>query len=137
MLESYLQELPLIAILRGITPEEAEAVGEALFAAGFRIIEVPLNSPEPLESIRTLAAKLGDRCLIGAGTVTATAQVADVAAAGAQLVVSPHADTNIVAASGEAGLVSTPGVATVTEAFASLAAGAHGLKLFPAEQIEP
>jgi 2-dehydro-3-deoxyphosphogalactonate aldolase len=137
MLESYLQELPLIAILRGVTSGEVEAIGQALFAAGFRIIEVPLNSPEPLASIRRLTASLGDRCLIGSGTVTQVSQVADVAAAGAKLVVSPHADTAVVRASVEAGLVSTPGAATPTEAFAALAAGAHGLKLFPAEAIEP
>ena len=135
MLTHWFQPLPLIAILRGIHPEEAEAVGDVLAAAGFRLIEVPLNSPRPLESIQRLTASLGDRCLVGAGTVMTPAQVTEVAAAGGRLIVMPHADVAVIRAAKAAGLLCTPGVATPTEAFAALAAGADGLKLFPAEQI--
>ncbi len=129
--------LPLIAILRGVTPGEAVAIGETLFDAGFRVIEVPLNSPEPLESIRRLAAALGDRARIGAGTVLSPQQVSDVARAGGTLVVSPNANPTVIRATKAAGLWSAPGVATPTEGFAALEAGADMLKLFPAEQIGP
>jgi len=130
-------ELPLIAILRGIAPDEAVDVGIALFETGFRIIEVPLNSPEPIESIRRLAAALGDRATIGAGTVRSAAEVAEVAAAGGELIVSPHMNPQLIRATKQAGLMSGPGVATPTEAFAAIEAGADFLKLFPAEQIGP
>jgi len=137
MLDSYLKDLPLIAILRGVTPDEIVAVGRALYDAGFRVIEIPLNSPQPFESIRRLTAELGDSCLIGAGTVLTEAQVAEVAAAGGRLIVSPNANLAVIRASKAAGLVSAPGVATPSEGFAALEAGADSLKLFPAEQLGP
>lgn len=132
-----LDALPLVAILRGVTPDEAVGIGEALVTAGFTTIEVPLNSPDPLVSIARLAGRFGGRCLIGAGTVLRVSDVAAVAATGARLIVMPHADPMIVTAAKAHGLVCVPGVATPTEAFAALAAGADGLKAFPAEQIGP
>lgn len=129
--------LPLIAILRGIAPDESLAIGEALLDAGFRVIEVPLNSPEPLESIRRLAEAFGDRARIGAGTVLTVQQVQDVARAGGTLVVSPNANPDVIRATKIAGLWSAPGVATPTEGFAALDTGADMLKLFPAEQLPP
>lgn len=132
-----LDALPLVAILRGLTPDEAVGVGEALVAAGFTTIEVPLNSPDPMVSIARLAGRFGGRCLIGAGTVLRVSDVAAVAATGAKLIVMPHADPVIITAAKAHGLVCVPGVATPTEAFAALAAGADGLKAFPAEQIGP
>lgn len=137
MLKPHLTSLPLIAILRGVTPDEIQPIGQALYDAGFRMLEIPLNSPSPLQSIRRLRDVLGDNCLIGAGTVLHTAQVADVASAGGRLVVSPNTDTRVIRATVDAGLVSLPGIATPTEGFAALEAGAHGLKLFPAEQLRP
>ncbi|WP_426688326.1 2-dehydro-3-deoxy-6-phosphogalactonate aldolase [Rhodanobacter ginsengiterrae] len=137
MIDRWLQPLPLIAILRGLTPGEAVAIGTAIADAGFRILEVPLNSPDPLASIRLLQQHLGERCLIGAGTVMTPVQVDEVAAAGGRLIVMPHADTAVIAAARRAGLLCTPGVATPTEAFAALAAGADALKMFPAEQLGP
>lgn len=131
-----LEELPLVAILRGLRPEEAEPVGEALVEAGFRILEVPLNSPEPMASIERLAKRF-PQCLVGAGTVLHASDVARVAAAGGELVVAPNFDAGVVAAARRAGLLAIPGVATPTEAFAALAAGARCLKLFPAEAIGP
>ena len=133
----YLEPLPLIAVLRGITPEEIPAVGAALVANGFRILEVPLNSPRPFESITALARQFGDRCLVGAGTVTAEDEVKEVAAAGGQLIVMPHGDTAVIRAAKKQGRVCVPGVATPTEAFAALAAGADGLKMFPSDQLPP
>jgi len=134
---NWLQPLPLVAILRGLTPDEATPVGEVLFEAGFRVLEVPLNSPEPLPSIARLAEALGEHCLIGAGTVLSAAQVDDVAAAGGRLIVMPHVDVEVVAAARRRGLICVPGVATPSEAFAALRAGADALKLFPAEQLPP
>ncbi len=128
---------PLIAIIRGVTPDEAEAVGEALVEAGIRIVEVPLNSPDPFVSIERLARRFGDAATVGAGTVLTTAAVARVADAGGTIIVSPHADTAVIAAAAAAGLVAAPGYFTPTEAFAALAAGAHVLKLFPAEAASP
>ena len=133
----YLEPLPLIAVLRGITPEEIPAVGAALVANGFRILEVPLNSPRPFDSIAALAREFGDRCLVGAGTVTAEDEVKEVAAARGQLIVMPHGDTAVIRAAKKQGRVCVPGVATPTEAFAALAAGADGLKMFPAEGLPP
>lgn len=127
----------LVAILRGITPGEAEAVGEVLVEAGWRIIEVPLNSPDPLKSIAILEKRFGDRALIGAGTVLTPGQVADVAATGAGVIISPNANPAVIEATVKAGLVSLPGVATPTEAFAAIEAGASGIKIFPAEAIPP
>jgi 2-dehydro-3-deoxyphosphogalactonate aldolase len=124
---------PLVAILRGLTPAEAEPVGDALVDAGFTLIEVPLNSPDPYDSIARMTARFGDRAMIGAGTVLTTDQVAQVKAAGGTLIVSPNTDTAVIAASVAAGLISLPGYFTPSEGFAALAAGAHGLKLFPAD----
>jgi len=132
-----LPDPPLLAILRGLSPQDALAVGEALIASGFSCLEVPLNSPQPLDSIAALARTYGEWCLIGAGTVLSAAQVDDVAAAGGRLIVMPHADTAVITAAKRRGLVCLPGVATPSEAFAALAAGADALKLFPAEQILP
>jgi 2-dehydro-3-deoxyphosphogalactonate aldolase len=129
-------QLPLIAILRGLTPKEALAIGEALVGSGFAIIEVPLNSPEPLQSIAALAAQF-PQTLIGAGTVLNAQQVKDVHAAGGRLVVAPNFNPAVVAQALALNMVVLPGVATPTEAFAALEAGAHGLKLFPAEMISP
>jgi 2-dehydro-3-deoxyphosphogalactonate aldolase len=137
MFRSWLEPLPLIAILRGLRPEESVAIGTAIADAGFRILEVPLNSPRPLESIRLLADALGDRCLIGAGTVLSVDAVAEVADAGGKVIVMPHADTRVIAAAKSAGLFCVPGVSTPTEAFAALYAGADALKAFPAELITP
>ena len=135
MIASYLETLPLIAILRGIQPEEAVPVGRALSGAGFRVVEVPLNSPRPLESISLLRDALDDDHLVGAGTVTSARQVEEVAAAGGRLIVMPHGDAAVVRAAKGAGLYCTPGIATPSEGFAALANGADALKLFPAEMI--
>ena len=135
--DQHFAALPLIAILRGIRPDEILPVGRSLFEVGFRLIEIPLNSPAPLESIRRLAAELGDRARVGAGTVLHMAQVTEVAAAGGTLVVSPNANPDVIRATKAAGLLSFPGVATPTEGFAAIDAGADGLKLFPAEQLGP
>lgn len=135
--EEALKACNLVAILRGIKPEEAESVGEVLVEAGWRILEVPLNSPDPLKSIETLQRRFGDRALIGAGTVLTPAQVADVAATGARVIISPNANVEVIKASRAAGMVSLPGVATPTEAFAAIEAGATGIKAFPAEAIPP
>ena len=134
---AHLKECPLVAILRGVTPAEAESVGEALIEAGFRLIEVPLNSPRPLESIARLAARFGGVATIGSGTVTTVGEVAEVRDAGGALIVSPHTDARVIAATVAAGLVSLPGYLTPSEAFAALDAGAHALKLFPAEAVTP
>jgi 2-dehydro-3-deoxyphosphogalactonate aldolase len=128
--------LPLVAILRGLRPDEAVPVGQALLGAGWRLIEVPLNSPQPLQSMEAMAAAL-PAALVGAGTVLSAAQVRDVHAAGGQLVVSPNFDAAVVREAVRLGLVCLPGVMTATEAFAALQAGASGLKLFPAEMITP
>jgi 2-dehydro-3-deoxyphosphogalactonate aldolase len=136
-LRSFLRPLPLIAVLRGITPAEIDAVGAALIDNGFRIVEVPLNSPEPFDSIARLEQRFGERCLTGAGTVIKVADVARVAAAGGKLIVMPHGDVEIVREAKRLGMLCVPGVATPTEAFAALDAGADGLKMFPAEQLSP
>ena len=130
-------QCPLIAILRGVKPDEVETIGEALVNAGFTLIEVPLNSPDPLESIARLAKRVGDRAMVGAGTVLSEAGVAAVADAGGTLIISPNANPAVIAASAARGLVSLPGIATPTEAFAALDAGATALKLFPAEAASP
>lgn len=128
---------PLVAILRGITPDQAEAIGEVLIAAGIRIIEVPFNSPQPLDSIARLARRFGAKAIIGAGTILDIAQVRAVADAGGQLIVSPATNAAVISASVAAGLVSAPGYFTPTEAFTAIDAGAHVLKLFPAEAASP
>jgi 2-dehydro-3-deoxyphosphogalactonate aldolase len=130
-------ECPLVAIIRGVEPHEAPEVGEALYSAGIRIIEVPLNSPDPLASIARLAAALGDRALIGAGTVLDPADVARIAEVGGRLIVSPNSHVPVIEAAVAAGLVSSPGFFTPSEAFEALRAGAHMLKLFPAEAASP
>ena len=133
----YLDPLPLVAVLRGIAPEEVDQVADALVGAGFRILEVPLNSPRPYDSIRRLAGAHGANCLVGAGTVLRLEDVARVREAGGRLVVMPHADLAIIREAKRQGMVCMPGVATPTEAFAALDAGADGLKMFPAEAIPP
>jgi 2-dehydro-3-deoxyphosphogalactonate aldolase len=136
-LTSFLARCPLVAILRGIKPNEAIAVTAALEASGFAIVEVPLNSPDPLASITALAREFGSRMLIGAGTVMTEAQVADIAAAGGRLIVTPHADPAVVRTAKRLGLLAVPGFFTPAEAFAMLTAGADALKLFPAEGASP
>lgn len=129
--------LPLVAILRGIRPAEAEGIGAALYEAGFRMIEVPLNSPQPLESIGLLSRSLPADALLGAGTVLSVDAVHDVRDAGGKLIVMPHADTDVIRAAKAAGMYCVPGAATPTEAFACVKAGADAVKLFPAELITP
>ena len=130
------RQLPLVAILRGLTPAEAPAVGDALVHAGFRLLEVPLNSPQPLDSIALLMQRFPD-ALVGAGTVLTAQQVRDVHGAGGALIVAPNFNAEVVTEAARLGMVSLPGVATPTEAFGALAAGATGLKLFPAEAASP
>ncbi|MRD46499.1 2-dehydro-3-deoxy-6-phosphogalactonate aldolase [Caenimonas koreensis DSM 17982] len=134
--DKAMQDLPLVAILRGLQPAEAADIGTALVASGWRLIEVPLNSPDPLKSIATLASQFPN-ALIGAGTVLDAQQVRDVHAAGGQLIVAPNFNAEVAAEATRMGLLYVPGVMTPTEAFAALAAGAHALKLFPAEMISP
>jgi 2-dehydro-3-deoxyphosphogalactonate aldolase len=136
-LRDYLADLPLVAILRGLKPDNAEAVGQALVEAGFRIIEVPLNSPEPFRSIETLAKALPDDVLVGAGTVLDPAAVDGIRDVGGKLIVMPHADLDVIRRAKTHGLICTPGVATPTEAFAALKAGADAIKIFPAEAMPP
>lgn len=136
-LRDYLTPLPFCAVLRGIGPEEVPAVADALVAEGFRILEVPLNSPRPFESIRLLAQRCGAEVLVGAGTVLSVDDVARVQEAGGKVIVMPHADLAVVREAKRLGMVCMPGVATPTEAFAALAAGADGLKMFPAESLPP
>jgi 2-dehydro-3-deoxyphosphogalactonate aldolase len=136
-LTGWLGRCPLIAILRGVKPNEVLAIGEALERQGIAIVEVPLNSPQPIESIARLAREFGERLLIGAGTVMTSAQVAEIARAGGRLVVTPHAAAAVARAAKERGLLAVPGFFTPTEAFAMLAAGADALKLFPAEGASP
>lgn len=131
------QPLPLVAILRGITPAEAGPVAETLLDCGFRYLEVPLNSPSPYDSIRSIRHTVGDRGFVGAGTVLNVQQVEEVAKAGGQLIISPNADAAVIGHSRYLNLIGLPGVATPSEAFAALAAGASGLKFFPAENITP
>ncbi len=133
---AHMDSLPLVAILRGLKPEEALDVGQAIVKAGFHILEVPLNSPDPLRSIQILAEAF-PLALVGAGTVTTAQQVRDIKAAGGQIIISPHLDDNVVCEAVNLGLISLPGVATPSEAFKAIALGAHGLKLFPAEMISP
>jgi len=128
---------PLVAILRGLTPAEAPAVGDALVDAGFTLIEVPLNSPDPFDSIRLLVERVGDRALIGAGTVLTVEDVARVQDVGGTLIVSPNTNTDVIAATAARGMISMPGYFTPSEAFAALGAGATALKLFPADGTTP
>ena len=137
LLYRYLNECPLIAIIRGVKPDEAEAIGDALEEGGIRIIEVPLNSPEPLKSIELLSRRFGERILVGAGTVLDSADVGRVKDAGGRIIVSPDTNIEVISAAAMAGLVSSPGYFTPSEAFAALRAGATALKLFPAEAAGP
>ncbi len=136
-MHAFLDRLPLVAILRGVTPDEVVPIGRALVDAGFAVIEVPLSSPRPLESVRRLAGAFGDAVLVGAGTVTRAAQVPEVAAAGGRLGVKTHGEPEVVRAAKARRLACAPGVATPTEGFAALANGADALKLFPAEVLTP
>ena len=129
--------LPLVAILRGVTPAQAQSVGEALYEAGFRLIEVPLNSPDPFDSVTRLRNALPADALVGAGTLLQSSQIGSLVSAGGEWVVMPHADLALIRAAKVAGLPCVPGVATPTEAFAAIAAGADALKLFPAELLRP
>jgi len=137
MLNAALQQLPLVAILRGVKPDEVEAIADALHAEGFRVIEVPLNSPNALDSIARLARRMPADTVVGAGTVLSTEAVAQVAAAGGRLIVMPHADVAVIREAKARGLFCVPGAATPTEAFAAVHAGADALKLFPAELVTP
>lgn len=137
LLHSYLDQCPLIAIVRGVTPDEAEAIGQAIYDGGIRIIEVPLNSPDPLTSIERLARKFGDSMLVGAGTVVEPQQVDAVRKAGGRLVVAPNTNPEVISACAATGIVSCPGYFTPSEAFSGRAAGATALKLFPAEAATP
>jgi 2-dehydro-3-deoxyphosphogalactonate aldolase len=136
-LKQSLSTLPLIAILRGIQNHEVVEYGRALYAQGFRCIEVPLNSPNAMESIRLLVEALPSDCSLGAGTVMTTAQVEQVDAAGGRLIVMPHSDSKIIDAAKKLGMCCAPGVATLTEAFAALEAGADAIKCFPSESVPP
>jgi len=135
--DRVLTEMPLVAILRGITPDEAADVAVVLCDAGFLCLEVPLNSPDPLTSIERMRAAVGDRALVGAGTVLSVQAVGEVADAGGQIVISPNCNPTVIAATKAAGLISLPAFFTPTEAFAALDAGADALKLFPAELAGP
>lgn len=137
MLDPALQQLPLVAILRGVKPDEVEAVADSLYSEGFRVIEVPLNSPHALDSIGRLARRMPDDALIGAGTVLSADAVRDVQIAGGRLIVMPHADVAVIRVAKARGMACVPGAATPTEAFAALQAGADALKLFPAELVTP
>lgn len=137
ILHQYLDECPLIAIIRGVAPDDADAIGDAIYEGGIRIIEVPLNSPEPLVSIERLAKRFGERMLVGAGTVLEPTDVGRVWDAGGRLIVSPDTNADVIAACAAIGLVSTPGYFTPSEAFTAIRAGATALKLFPAEGATP
>jgi len=137
LLLGYLDQCPLVAIIRGVTPDEAEPTGDALQESGIRIIEVPLNSPHPLQSIERLARRFDDQMLVGAGTVLDPVDVRRVRDAGGRIIVSPNTNVEVIAAAVDAGLVSSPGYFTPSEAFAAIRAGATALKLFPAEAASP
>jgi 2-dehydro-3-deoxyphosphogalactonate aldolase len=137
LLQRFLADMPVVAILRGLSPEEALPAFDALVDAGIRIIEVPLNSPRPLESLRRLVAQAGDDVLIGAGTVLTVADLRSVAETGARLMVAPNCEPAVIAEAKAQGLMALPGVATPSEAFAALRAGADALKMFPGEMLPP
>lgn len=137
LLKRHLAECPLIAILRGVTPAEAETIGDTIVESGIGIIEVPLNSPDPLNSIERLAKRFGAQVLVGAGTVIDPTDVPRIADAGGRIIVSPDTNVEVIRSAATAGLVSTPGYFTPSEAFAAIRAGATGLKLFPAEGATP
>ena len=137
LLRRFFVDLPIVAILRGLKPEEALSILDALVAAGIRIVEVPLNSPRPLESLRQLVRQAGDDLLIGAGTVLTVDEVSAVAETGARLIVAPNCDPPVIGKAKALGLAALPGAATPSEAFAALRAGADGLKMFPGEMLPP
>lgn len=134
---SVLETLPLVAILRGLKPDEAVEIGEALVEAGFLCLEVPLNSPQPLDSIRRLRDALGGRAIVGAGTVLSPSAVQEVADAGGQIIISPNSNAAVITATKAAGLISFPAFFTASEAFSAIDAGADALKLFPADTAGP
>jgi 2-dehydro-3-deoxyphosphogalactonate aldolase len=136
-LRAAIARCPLIAILRGVRPEEVEPIAEALIDAGFSMIETPLNSPDPFDSIERLVRRFGSHALIGAGTVLTPSDVTRVRETGARMVISPNVDRSVIAATVEAGMISLPGYFTPSEALAAIDAGATGLKLFPAEAASP
>ncbi len=137
LLRRFLSEMPIVAILRGLKPEEVLWALDALVTAGIRILEVPLNSPQPFDSLRRLVRRAGDDVLVGAGTVLTVEDVAMVAETGARLMVAPNCDPPVVEKAMGLGLIASPGVATPSEAFAALGAGADGLKMFPGEMLSP
>ena len=137
LLNRYLRECPLVAITRGVSPDEAEAIGDAIYEGGIRIIEVPLNSPDPLNSIERLAKRFGEQMLVGAGTMVDRVDVARVSDAGGRIIVSPDTNVDVISATASAGLVASPGYFTPSEALAAVRAGATALKLFPAEAASP
>ncbi|MDQ2764482.1 MAG: 2-dehydro-3-deoxy-6-phosphogalactonate aldolase, partial [Pseudomonadota bacterium] len=137
LLTTALARCPLVAILRGVKPDEVEGIVEAVITAGIGIVEVPLNSPDPLNSIARLVKRFGDVALIGAGTILLPADARRVAEVGARLVISPNVDVTVIAETVRLGLVSLPGYFTPSEAFVAINAGASGLKLFPAEAASP
>lgn len=137
LFDRYFDQCPLVGIIRGVTPGEAAGIGRALFDGGIRIIEVPLNSPDPFSSIERIAADLGEEALVGAGTVLDPEDVQRVRDAGGRIVVSPNTSPAVIRATVEAGMVSSPGIFTPSEAFTALENGAHALKLFPAEAASP
>ena len=137
LLHSYLDQCPLVAIIRGVKPDEAEAIGDAIYQGGIRIIEVPLNSPDPLKSIERLATRFGKRVLVGAGTVLNPDDVQRILDVGGRIIVSPDTNIEVIRTTAAAGLVASPGYFTPSEAFAAIRAGATTLKLFPAEAASP
>lgn len=137
LFDHYFDRCPLVAIIRGVTPAEAAAIGRSIFDGGIRIVEVPLNSPDAFSSIERIAAELGEEALVGAGTVLGPSDIARVRECGGRLVVSPNTNVEVIRATVEAGMVSSPGFFTPSEAFAAIEAGAHALKLFPAEAASP
>jgi 2-dehydro-3-deoxyphosphogalactonate aldolase len=137
LLHRFLDDVPLIAIIRGVRPDEAEAIGDAIQDGGIRIVEVPLNSPDPLRSIEALARRFGHEMLVGAGTVLDPADVTRVRDAGGRIIVSPDSNSQVISAAVQAGLISAPGYFTPSEAFTAVRSGAHALKLFPAEATSP
>ena len=137
LLHRYLDQCPLVAIIRGVTPDEVEAIGEAIQGGGIRIVEVPLNSPEPLRSIERLAKRFGEELLIGAGTVLDPADVGRVRDVGGRIIVSPDTNVEVIRAATSQKMVASPGFFTPSEGFAAVRAGATALKLFPAEAASP
>jgi 2-dehydro-3-deoxyphosphogalactonate aldolase len=137
LLQNYLDQCPLIAIIRGVTPDDADTIGDAIYEGGIRIIEVPLNSPDPLTSIERLSKRMGERILVGGGTVLTPDDVRRVRNAGGRIIISPNTNTDVIAETAGENMISCPGYFTPSEAFAAIRAGATALKLFPAEGATP